>query len=129
MLAGDIPLGHESVNVSLPLYREKKMKIIALTGTSGSGLRPKSRSSQRPSPASTSASGRAWSRRPARRSRSSKGCMPDEKGDGDAEVRDRFIAAGIEPAGQRQPGSIRSLHRAQADTRSQVIKAVGMKIE
>ena len=32
LLAGDIPLGHESVNVALPLYRDKKIKIIALTG-------------------------------------------------------------------------------------------------
>ena len=32
MLAGDIPIGHKSVNVSLPLHREKKIKIIALTG-------------------------------------------------------------------------------------------------
>ncbi len=30
MLAGDIPLGMESVNVSLPLWRDKKLKILGL---------------------------------------------------------------------------------------------------
>ena len=40
LLAGDIPLGHESVNVSLPLYRDKKIKIIALTGTKRLSLAP-----------------------------------------------------------------------------------------
>jgi tripartite-type tricarboxylate transporter receptor subunit TctC len=40
LLAGDIPLGHESVNVALPLYRDKKIKIIALTGQKRLGLVP-----------------------------------------------------------------------------------------
>jgi tripartite-type tricarboxylate transporter receptor subunit TctC len=40
MLAGDIPIGHESVNVALPLYREKKIKIIALTGQKRLELAP-----------------------------------------------------------------------------------------
>jgi len=30
-LAGDIPLGMESLNVSLPIYRDHKIKILALT--------------------------------------------------------------------------------------------------
>ena len=40
LLAGDIPLGHESVNVALPLYRDKKIKIIALTGQKRLALAP-----------------------------------------------------------------------------------------
>ena len=32
MLAGDIPLGMESANVSLPLWRDGKIKILGLTG-------------------------------------------------------------------------------------------------
>ena len=40
LLAGDIPLGHESVNVALPLYRDKKIKIIALTGQKRLSLAP-----------------------------------------------------------------------------------------
>ena len=32
ILAGDIPLGHESINVSLPLYRDGKLKIFGITG-------------------------------------------------------------------------------------------------
>jgi tripartite-type tricarboxylate transporter receptor subunit TctC len=40
MMAGDIPLGHESVNVALPLYRAQKIKIIALTGQKRLALAP-----------------------------------------------------------------------------------------
>ena len=40
MLAGDIPLGMESVNVALPLWRDKKIKILALTGGKRLSLAP-----------------------------------------------------------------------------------------
>ena len=77
LLAGDIPIGHESVNVALPLYRDKKIKIIALDRPEAARRsRRRSRLSPRPSRASTSASGRASWRRRARRSRSSTGCSP-----------------------------------------------------
>ena len=69
ILAGDIPLGMESINVSLPLWRDKKLKILGPgQRASGSRSRPKSRPSPRRSRATTSASGRASSRPPARRS-------------------------------------------------------------
>ena len=36
LIAGAIQLGHESLNVALPLYREKQIKILALTGKKNS---------------------------------------------------------------------------------------------
>src|SRR5215471_8346687 len=40
LLAGDILLGHESLNVALPLYRDKKLKILGLTGARRLSLAP-----------------------------------------------------------------------------------------
>src|SRR5215208_7002458 len=40
LLAGDIMIGHESVNVSLPLYRDGKLKILGLTGARRLSLAP-----------------------------------------------------------------------------------------
>src|SRR5437660_1947192 len=40
ILAGDIPLGMESVNVSLPLWRDKKVKILGLVSAQRLSLAP-----------------------------------------------------------------------------------------
>src|SRR5712664_3093256 len=40
ILAGDVPLGMESVNVSLPLWREKKVKILGLVNAHRLSLAP-----------------------------------------------------------------------------------------
>ena len=40
ILAGDIPLGMESINVSLPLWREKKLKILGLVSAQRLSLAP-----------------------------------------------------------------------------------------
>src|ERR687887_2439081 len=40
LLAGDIMVGHESVNVSLPLYRDKKVKILGLVSVQRLSLAP-----------------------------------------------------------------------------------------
>lgn len=130
MLAGDIPLGHESVNVSLPLYREKKIKIIALTGTKRLGLAP-----EIPIIAETfpgfdlgiwqSVVAPAGTPKPIiQRLHAS-----INKALQTAEVRDKLIAAGIEPAGSASPEEFGAFIKSQAETRSQVIKAVGIKIE
>ena len=131
MLAGDIPLGHESVNVALPLYRDKKIKILALTGQQAALARAGNPdSSRRPSRASTSASGRAWSRRPARRSRSSTACSPRcSKAMATPDVREKLIAAGIEPTISKSPEDFGAFIKSQAEMREKVIKAVGMKLE
>ena len=130
MLAGDIPLGHESVNVSLPLYRDKKIKIIALTGTKRLGLAP-----EIPIIAETfpgfdlgiwqSVVAPAGTPKPIiQRLHAS-----INKALQTPEVRDRLIAAGIEPTGSKSPEEFAAFIKSQAETRSQVIKAVGIKIE
>ena len=45
------------------------------------------------------------------------------------DVRDRLIKAGIQPSGSQSPEEFAAFVRSQAETRSQVIKAVGIKIE
>src|SRR5499433_1041366 len=40
LLAGDIMLGHESINVSLPLWREGKLKILGLVNAQRLSLAP-----------------------------------------------------------------------------------------
>ena len=45
------------------------------------------------------------------------------------EVRDKFTAAGIEPAVSDSPQAFGDFVKAQAETRSKIIKQVGIKIE
>ena len=130
MLAGDIPLGHESVNVALPLYRDKKIKIIALTGQKRLSLAPEIPIIAETFPGFDLG---IWQSvvAPAGTPKEIVDklyaglkkvmAMPD--------VRERFMAAGIEPAISDSPEAFSAFVRAQADTRSQIIKAVGMKIE
>jgi len=130
LLAGDIPLGHESVNVALPLYRDKKIKIIALTGQKRLSLAPELpiiaetypgfdlgiwQSIVAPAGTPKDIVDKIHSR--LKRVLD----MPD--------VRSRITAAGIEPVVSDSPEAFAAFVKSQADTRSKIIKAVGMKIE
>jgi tripartite-type tricarboxylate transporter receptor subunit TctC len=46
-----------------------------------------------------------------------------------AEVREKLLNAGIEPASSNTPEEFTAFVRSQADTRSKVIQAVGMKLD
>ena len=130
MLAGDIPIGHESVNVSLPLHREKKIKIIALTGQKRLELAPEIPTIAETFPGFDMG---IWQSvvAPAGTPKeivtklhaaiNKVLAMPD--------VRDRLTKVGIQPSGSQSPEEFAAFVRAQAETRSQVIKAVGIKIE
>ena len=130
MLAGDIPIGHESVNVSLPLYREKKIKIIALTGQKRLELAPEIPTIAETFPGFDMG---IWQSvvAPAGTPKeivvklhaaiNKVLAMPD--------VRDRLTKVGIQPSGSQSPEEFAAFVRSQAETRSQVIKAVGIKIE
>ena len=130
LLAGDIPLGHESVNVSLPLYRDKKIKIIALTGTKRLSLAPELPIFAETFPGFDLG---IW------QSVVAPAGTPKEIVDklhaaikkvmAMQDVRDRFIAAGVEPAISDSPEAFGTFVRAQAETRAKIIKAVGIKIE
>ena len=130
ILAGDIPFGMESINVSLPLWREKKVKILGLTSAQRLSLAP-----EIPTIAETfpgydlgiwqSIVAPAGTPREiiARLHASIQKvlAMPD--------VRDKLINAGIEPAGSATPEAFGAFIRSQADTRAKVIQAVGMKLD
>jgi len=45
------------------------------------------------------------------------------------DVREKLLAAGIEPATSNSPEEFAAFIRAQADTRAKVIEAVGMKLD
>jgi tripartite-type tricarboxylate transporter receptor subunit TctC len=130
LLAGDIPLGHESVNVSLPLYRDKKIKIIALTGTKRLALAPELPIFAETFPGFDLG---IW------QSVVAPAGTPKEIVDklhaaikkvmSMQDVRDRFTAAGIEPAVSDSPDAFAAFVKAQAETRSKIIKQVGIKIE
>ncbi|MPZ39210.1 MAG: tripartite tricarboxylate transporter substrate binding protein [Rhizobiales bacterium] len=130
LLAGDIPIGHESVNVALPLYRAKKIKIIALTSPKRIGLAPEIPTVAETFPdfdlgiwqsvvAPAGTPKDIVSRLHAAINKIL--AMPD--------VRDRLTKIGIQPSGSQSPEEFAAFVRSQAETRSKVIKAVGIKIE
>jgi tripartite-type tricarboxylate transporter receptor subunit TctC len=130
LLAGDIPIGHESVNVSLPLYRDKKIKIIALTGQKRLDLAPEIPTIAETFPGFDMG---IWQSvvAPAGTPKeivtklhaaiNKVLAMPD--------VRERLTKVGIQPSGSASPQEFAAFVRAQAETRSKVIKAVGIKIQ
>ncbi len=130
LLAGDIPLGHESVNVSLPLYRDKKIKIIALTGTKRLALAPEIPIFAETFPGfdlgiwqSVVAPAGTPKEIVDRLHASIKKVMETQ------EVRDKFTAAGVEPVVSASPAAFADFVKSQAETREKVIKQVGIKIE
>src|SRR5499427_8349581 len=130
ILAGDVPLGMESINVSLPLWRDKKVKILGLVSAQRLSLAP-----EIPTIAETfpgydlgiwqSIVAPAGTPRDIvarlHASLSKVLSMP--------EVREKLTTAGIEPAISKSPEEFAAFVRAQADTRAQVIKAVGLKLD
>jgi tripartite-type tricarboxylate transporter receptor subunit TctC len=130
ILAGDIPFGMESINVALPLWRDKKVKIIGLVSAQRLSL-----AQDIPTIAETFPGYDLgiWQSivAPA-------GTSPEivtklhqsiSKVLAMQDVRDKLLNAGIEPAGSKSPEEFAAFIRAQADTRAKVIKAVGMKLD
>jgi tripartite-type tricarboxylate transporter receptor subunit TctC len=129
-LAGDIPLGMESINVSLPLWRDKKLKILGLTSAQRLSFIPEIPTIAETFPgydlgiwqsivAPAGTPREIVSRLHA--SISKVLSMPD--------VRDKLLTAGIDPAGSKSPDEFAAFIRSQADTRAKVIQAVGMKLD
>ena len=130
LLAGDIPLGHESVNVALPLYRDKKIKIIALTGQKRLGLAP-----EIPLIAETFPGFDLGIWQSVVVPKGTPKPVVDrlfaslQKAMASQEVRDKLTTAGIEPTISKSPEEFGAFIKSQAEVREKVIKAVGMKIE
>ena len=130
MLAGDIPLGHESVNVALPLYRDKKIKILALTGQKRLSLAPEIPIVSETFPGYDlgiwqSVVVPAGTPRPIVdrlfASLTKAMAAPD--------LREKLTAVGIEPTISKSPEDFGAFIKSQAEVRSKVIKAVGMKLD
>jgi tripartite-type tricarboxylate transporter receptor subunit TctC len=130
MLAGDIMLGHESVNVALPLARDNKIKIIALTGQKRLALAP-----EIPLIAETFPGFDLGIWQSVVVPKGTPKPIVDrlfaslQKAMASQDVRDKLTAAGIEPTISKSPEDFGTFIKSQAEVREKVIKAVGMKIE
>ena len=129
-LAGDIPLGMESLNVSLPLYRDHKIKILALTTAQRLSFAPELPTIAETYPGYDLG---IWQSMvaPAGTPRTIierlSGAL--SKVMALAEVHERLLGAAVEPAKPNTPEEFAAFIHAQAETRAKVIKAVGMKLD
>ncbi|MCC6779233.1 MAG: tripartite tricarboxylate transporter substrate binding protein [Hyphomicrobiales bacterium] len=130
ILAGDIPFGMESINVSLPLWREKKVKILGLVSAQRVSFAPELPTIAETFPGydldiwqSVVAPAGTAPEIVARLHGSIKKALAAPQ------VREKLLAAGIEPAGSASPAEFAAFIRSQADTRAKVIRAVGMKLD
>ncbi len=130
ILAGDIPLGMESINVSLPLWRDNKLKILGLVSAQRLSLAPEIPTIAETFPGYDLG---IWQSivAPAGTSRAvvSKLHGSIKKVLAMPEVREKLLAAGIEPASSNSPEEFAAFIRSQAETRAKVIQAVGIKLD
>ena len=130
ILAGDIPLGMESINVSLPLWRDNKLKILGLVSAQRLSLAPEIPTIAETFPGYDLG---IWQSivAPAGTPREvvTKLHGSIKKVLAMPEVREKLAAAGIEPASSDSPEEFVAFVRSQADVRAQVIQAVGIKID
>ncbi|HEY2184088.1 MAG TPA: tripartite tricarboxylate transporter substrate binding protein [Xanthobacteraceae bacterium] len=130
ILAGDIPFGMESINVALPLWRDKRLKILGLVSAQRLSLAPEIPTIAESfpgydlgiwqsivAPAGTPAAAVNVLHASIRKVLA----MP--------EIREKLLAAGIEPASSETPQEFAAFIRSQADTRAKVIAAVGIKLD
>jgi tripartite-type tricarboxylate transporter receptor subunit TctC len=129
LIAGAIQLGHESLNVALPLYQEKQIKILALTGKKKTALAPELPLISESLPEFDlgiwqSVVVPAGTPRPIidRLFASLQKAMvaPD--------VIEKLAASGIEPTMSKSPEEFGAFIKSQAETRQKIIKALGMKL-
>jgi tripartite-type tricarboxylate transporter receptor subunit TctC len=130
LLAGDIPLGMESANVAIPLWRDNKIKILALTGGKRLSIAPEIPTVAETLPGFDLG---IW------QSVVAPAGIPKEivatlyaslaKVMANAEVRQKLLAVGIEPTISKSPEEFATFIKSQAETREKVIKAVGMKLD
>src|SRR5438270_1139169 len=130
ILAGDIPFGMESVNVALPLWRDKKVKILGLVSAQRLSLAPEIPTIAETFPGydlgiwqSIVAPAGTPHEVVLKLHRSIKQALAAP------EVREKLLTAGIEPASSDTPEEFAAFIRAQADTRAKVIQAIGMKLD
>ena len=130
LLAGDVLLGMESINVALPLLRSKKIKILGLTSDRRLSFAPEIPTIAETFPGYDLG---IWQGMVApagtpkeivlRLHAAIKKvlAMPD--------IREKLLVAGIESVGSESPEAFAAFVRSQAETRSRVIQAVGIKLD
>jgi tripartite-type tricarboxylate transporter receptor subunit TctC len=130
LLGGEIPLGHESLNVALPFARDGKLKIIALTARDRTPIAPEIPTIAETYPGFDLG---IWQGivAPAKTPPEVINKLHDEivavlKREA---VRNKLLTAGIEPATSQSPADFATFIRAQADVRSKVIQEVGLKLD
>jgi len=130
ILAGDIELGMESANVAIPLWRDKKIKILGLTGGNRLSIAPEIPTVAETLPGfdlgiwqSVVAPAGTPKEIVAKLYASLAKVMANQ------EVRQKLLAVGIEPTISKSPEDFAAFIKAQATTREKVIKAVGMKLD
>jgi tripartite-type tricarboxylate transporter receptor subunit TctC len=120
----------ESVNVALPLWRDKKVKILGLVSAQRLSLAPDIATIAETFPGYDLG---IWQSivAPAGTPRDvvTKLHGSIRKVLAMPEVRDKLLTAGIEPAISNTPEEFAAFIRSQADTRAKVIQAVGMKLD
>jgi len=130
ILAGDIALGMESINVSLPLWREKKVKILGLVNAQRLSLAPELPTIAETFPGYDLG---IWQSivAPADTPRDvvTKLHGSIRKVLAAPDVREKLANAGIEPASSNTPEEFAAFIRSQAETRAKVIQPVGMKLD
>jgi len=130
LLGGEIQVGHESLNVSLPFARAGKLKIIALTAAERVSIAPEIptvaetlpgfdlgiwQSIVAPANTPPEIVNKLYAEIAAVLARDS--------------VRNKLMTAGVEPATSRSPQDFAAFIRAQAEIRSKVIQSVGIKLD
>lgn len=130
LMAGDIHLGMESANVSIPLWREGRIKIMGLTGGKRLTIAPEIPTIAETLPGfdldiwqSVVAPAGTPKEIIARLYASLAKTMANE------DVRQKLLAAGIEPTISKSPEEFAAFIKSQAEVREKVIKAVGMKLD
>src|SRR5215831_11504850 len=130
ILAGDIAFGMESINVSLPLWRDKKVKILGLVSAQRLSLAPEIPTIAETFPGYDLG---IWQSIVAPAGTPSEVVLKlhgsIRKVLAMPEVREKLLTAGIEPASSNTPEEFAAFIRAQADTRAKVIQAIGMKLD
>jgi tripartite-type tricarboxylate transporter receptor subunit TctC len=130
LLAGDIPLGMESANVAIPLWRENQIKVLGMTGGKRLSIAPEIPTVGETLPGfdlgiwqSVVAPAGTPKEIVARLYASLAKVMANE------EVRKKLLTVGIEPTISKSPEEFAAFIKSQAETRAKVIKAVGMKLD
>jgi len=130
LLGGEIPLGHESLNVSLPFARAGKLKIIALTASDRTPIAPEIPTIAETLPGFDLG---IWQSivAPAKTPPAIVAKLHDEivTALSRESVRNTLITAGVEPATSKTPQDLADFMRSQAETRSKVIEAIGLKLD